>query len=81
MSRREYTKFNHKMQTKTDAMRLFRTYADILQWSVNNPDVRIVKGNHDARTGVTTWNVHDWEKFRIAFCDAKLVDIKRYGSN
>ena len=35
--------FKHKMQTKTDAYRLFRTYDDILQWSVNNPDVRIVK--------------------------------------
>jgi hypothetical protein len=73
--------FKHKMQTKTDAMRLFRTYDDILQWSVNNPDIRIVKGNHDARTGTTTWNVPQWDDQRKAYCDAKLIDCKRYGSN
>jgi hypothetical protein len=73
--------FKHEMQTRTDAMRLFRTYADILQWSVNNPDVRIVKGNHDARTGVTTWNVPDWDKEREVYEAAKMQDIKRYGSN
>ena len=73
--------FKHKMQTKTDAMRLFRTYDDLIQWSVNNPDVRIVKGNHDTRTGVTTWNVPQWDDQRKAYCDAKQRHCERYGSN
>jgi len=73
--------FKHKMQTKTDSMRLFRTYDELLQWSVNNPEVRIDKGNHDARTGVTTWNVPEWDDARKAYCDAKLAHVKRYGSN
>jgi len=73
--------FQHKMQTKTDAMRLFRTTADLLKWSAKNPSVTIVKGNHDARTGTTTWNVPQWDKVRKSFCDAKLDTIKRFGSN
>lgn len=73
--------FKHKMQTKTDAMRLFRTYDDLIQWSVNNPDVRIVKGDHDARTGVTTWNVPQWDAQRKAYCDAKQRYVEKYGSN
>jgi hypothetical protein len=73
--------FKHKMQTKTDSMRLFRTYDELLQWSVNNPDVRIVKGNHDARTGITTWNVPDWDGVRADYCEAKKADCIRYGSN
>ncbi len=73
--------FQHKLQTKTDAMQLFRTFADLQQWSKDNPDVRIIKGNHDTRTGVTTWNVPQWDDARKSFCDAKLADIKKYGSN
>ena len=45
------------------------------------PDVKIVKGNHDARTGVTTWNVPQWDKVRADYCSAKLDTVKRYGSN
>ena len=73
--------FKHKMETRTDAMRLFRTYDELLQWSVNNPDVRIVKAKQDARTGVTTWNVPQWDKVRADYCSAKKADIRRYGSN
>jgi hypothetical protein len=73
--------FKHKMQTRTDAMRLFRTYDEINQWSVNNPDIGIVKGSHDTRTGVTTWNVPQWDRVRADYCKAKLADVKRYGSN
>ena len=73
--------FKHKMQTKTDAMRLFRTYDDLIQWSVNNPDIRIVKGDHDTRTGVTTWNVPQWDAQRKAYCDAKQQYVEKYGSN
>ena len=69
------------MQTKTDMMRLFRTYDDLIQWSVNNPDVRIVKGDHDTRTGVTTWNVPQWDDQRKAYCDAKQKYVEKYGSN
>ena len=73
--------FQHKVQTKTDAMRLFRTFDDLQQWSKDNPDVKIIKGNHDTRTGVTTWNVPQWDKVRADYCSAKLATIKRYGSN
>ena len=73
--------FQHKMQTKTDAMRLFRTFADLQQWSKDNPDVRIIKGNHDARTGVTTWLVPQWDKVRADYCSAKQLHCQRYGSN
>ena len=73
--------FKHKVQTKTDAMRLFRTFDDLRKWSMMQPDVKIVKGNHDARTGVTTWNVPQWDKVRADYCSAKLATIKRYGSN
>ena len=69
------------MQTKTDMMRLVRTYDDLIQWSVNNPDVRIVKGDHDTRTGVTTWNVPQWDDQRKAYCDAKQKYVEKYGSN
>ncbi len=73
--------FQHKLQTKTDAMRLFRTFADLQKWSKDNPTVNIVKGDHDTRTGITTWNVPQWDDARKAYCDAKLDTIKRYGSN
>lgn len=75
------TTFPHKMQTKTDAMRLFRTFADLQQWSQDNPTVKIIKGKHDDRTGVTTWNVPQWDDARKAYCDAKLAHVQRYGSN
>jgi len=73
--------FKHKVQTKTDAMKLFRTFADLLKWSKDNPDLRIIKGNHDTRTGVTTWNVPQWDDARKGYCDAKLAHVKKYGSN
>lgn len=73
--------FQHKMQTKTDAMRLFRTDADLLKWSAANQTVTIVKGNHDARTGTTTWLVPQWDKVRADYCSAKQATIQRYGSN
>ena len=75
------TTFPHKMQTKTDAMRLFRTFDDLQKWSKDNPDVDIIKGKHDARTGITTWNVPQWDDARKAYCDAKLKHVQRYGSN
>lgn len=73
--------FPHKLQTKTDAMRLFRTFTDLQQWLKDNPTVKVVKGNHDARTGVTTWNIPEWDDARKAYCDAKLKHVQRYGSN
>ncbi len=73
--------FKHKVQTKTDAMRLFLTDDDLLKWSKDNPDVEVVKGKHDTRTGVTTWNVPQWDKVRADYCSAKSATIRRYGSN
>ena len=73
--------FQHKLQTKTDAMQLFRTIDDLQKWSRDNPHVLIDFGNHDTRTGVTTWNVPQWDDARKNYCDAKLADIKKYGSN
>ena len=73
--------FKHQLQTKTDAMQLFRTWDDLLQLSVNNPDVRIIKGDHDSRTSRTTWLTPQWNDQRRAYCDAKKLDIQKYGSN
>ena len=73
--------FQHQLQTRTDAMQLFRTFADLKKWSQDNPTVKVVKGKHDARTGVTTWNVPQWDLARADFCSAKLAHCQKWGSN
>lgn len=73
--------FQHELQTKTDAMKLFRTLADLQKWQAANPTVKVVKGNHCDRTGVTTWNIPQWDAKRKAYCDAKRAYCDKYGSN